>query len=239
MKSWGFSRMRKQRIPGHFSLLPRGLGTRLIPPSTSSFLFHPTFSSFILLFSIPPSSSFSYLLLPFLLSLSSPPLPFSSLFPLLSSSLSSPLPPPPLFPLHIVSMPVAKAETSKATAFGSSLGSSLAPTKPTGIGSAHSSLATMPRGSPAQHHTPSPHHPHQRSVRGNILGFLRKKDKVRVRGGRKVFAFCISSTALQKYMYMMNSFLKVEAGGKTGRNGRRGTGTRGQGWGDKDRGRGG
>ena len=29
MKSWGFSRMRKQWIPGHFSLLPRGLGTRL------------------------------------------------------------------------------------------------------------------------------------------------------------------------------------------------------------------
>ena len=29
MKSWGFSRMRKQWIPGHFSLLPRGMGTRL------------------------------------------------------------------------------------------------------------------------------------------------------------------------------------------------------------------
>ena len=29
MKSWGFSRMRKQWIPGHFSLRPRGLGTRL------------------------------------------------------------------------------------------------------------------------------------------------------------------------------------------------------------------
>ena len=29
MKSWGFLRMRKQWIPGHFSLLPRGLGTRL------------------------------------------------------------------------------------------------------------------------------------------------------------------------------------------------------------------
>ena len=26
-----FSRMRKQWIPGHFSLLPRGLGTRLLP----------------------------------------------------------------------------------------------------------------------------------------------------------------------------------------------------------------
>ena len=29
MKSWGFSRMHKQWIPGHFFLLPRGLGTRL------------------------------------------------------------------------------------------------------------------------------------------------------------------------------------------------------------------
>ena len=29
MKSWGFSRMRKQWIPGHFSLRPRGLGMRL------------------------------------------------------------------------------------------------------------------------------------------------------------------------------------------------------------------
>ena len=29
MKSWGFLRMRKQWIPGHFSLRPRGLGTRL------------------------------------------------------------------------------------------------------------------------------------------------------------------------------------------------------------------
>ena len=29
MKSWGFSHMRKRWIPGHFSLLPRGLSTRL------------------------------------------------------------------------------------------------------------------------------------------------------------------------------------------------------------------
>ena len=29
MKSWGFSRMRKQWIPGHFSLRLCGLGTRL------------------------------------------------------------------------------------------------------------------------------------------------------------------------------------------------------------------
>ena len=161
MKSWGFSRMCKQWIPGHFSLLPR---------AWPGYKANSTFYS--LLFSLPshllfhPSvfySSFFLLLLP------SSPL-------LLSPTLS--LSPPPLFPLHIVSVPVAKTETSKATAFGSSLGSSLAPTKPAGIGSAHSSLATIPRSSPAQHLTPSPHHPHQRSVRGNILGFLRKKDKV-------------------------------------------------------------
>ena len=30
MKSWGFSHMRKQWIPGHFSLQIRGLGTRLL-----------------------------------------------------------------------------------------------------------------------------------------------------------------------------------------------------------------
>ena len=30
MKSWGFSRMREQWIPDHFSLLPRDLGTRLL-----------------------------------------------------------------------------------------------------------------------------------------------------------------------------------------------------------------
>ena len=35
MKSWGFSRMRKQWIPSHFFLLPRGLGTRLTSPVIS------------------------------------------------------------------------------------------------------------------------------------------------------------------------------------------------------------
>jgi len=73
---------------------------------------------------------------------------------------------------------VVKIETSKATAFGSSVGSTLAPPGSHGQGSSSlaQSLVTMPRAS--QQSTPSHGQPHQKSVRGNLLGFLRKKDKV-------------------------------------------------------------
>ena len=101
MKSWGFSCMRKQWIPGHFSLLPRGLGTRLVPFCLNLSLFFLSLSHFHFPSSLHPSlPSFPSFFPRSLPSLSPflPPLLLSHFFilflPSLPSFLAPSLPPP-------------------------------------------------------------------------------------------------------------------------------------------------